>query len=70
MSGGPWNLPAARRLLAAGRKDEASAAMKLLAEANPRDGRIQEAWALALFEANDPGALAAWENVERKSALW
>ena len=58
-----------KALLAAGRKDEASAAMKLLAEANPRDGRIQEAWALALFEANDPGRLPPGKMSNASRAL-
>ncbi len=56
-----------RALRSVGRFEEAAAELKSLAAANPRDGRFQEALAAALAEANDPGALAAWQSVERKS---
>jgi hypothetical protein len=57
----------AHALGASGRKEEGIGELKKLAEANPREGRIQESLALALWDAGDPQALAAWQNVERKS---
>ncbi|HEY4312774.1 MAG TPA: hypothetical protein VGN12_25210 [Pirellulales bacterium] len=60
-------LARSRALVAAGRKDEAANELRQLAAARPRDGRIQEALATALYEAQDSGALAAWQNVEVKS---
>jgi tetratricopeptide (TPR) repeat protein len=56
-----------RALSAAGRHDEAIAELRKLAEDNPRDGRIHEALAVALWQANDPAALDAWQSIERKS---
>ncbi|HVU89209.1 MAG TPA: hypothetical protein VHD36_17925 [Pirellulales bacterium] len=56
-----------RALVAAGRGDEAAAELRQLAAQHPRDGHIQEALATALWEAKDPGALAAWQNIEVKS---
>lgn len=56
-----------RALVAAGRGDEAATELRQLAKDNPRDGRIQEALATALWEAKDPGALTAWQNIEVKS---
>ncbi len=56
-----------RALAAAGRQDEAAAELRKLAAQHPRDGRMQEALALALWEAKDQGALAAWQNIEAKS---
>ena len=56
-----------RALVAAGRGSEAATELRQLAADHPRDGRIQEALATALWEAKDPGALTAWQNVEVKS---
>ena len=56
-----------RALVAAGRQVEAATELRQLAADSPRNGRIQEALALALCEAKDPAALAAWQNIEAKS---
>ena len=57
----------ARALVIAERQDEALAELRQLAADHPRDGNIQEALALALWEAKDDGALAAWQHIESKS---
>jgi len=61
------SLARARALTSAGREADAISALKKLADEQPRDGQIQEALALSLYQANDPAALAAWQNVVRKS---
>ena len=45
-----------RALVAAGRGSEAATELEQLAAEHPRNGRIQEALATALWEAKDPGA--------------
>jgi len=54
-------------LISAGQAEEGVAALRALAEANPRDGQAQETLARALFDTNNEGALAAWQGVETKS---
>jgi len=57
----------ARALFTAERPAEALAELRQLAADNPRDGNVQEALALGLWEAKDEGALRAWQNIESKS---
>jgi len=61
----------ARALADAGRTAEARAAYRALADAFPRDGEIQEAYAELLSAGEDraslEGALERWRELERKS---
>ena len=66
-SGALWRWPAPHALAASGQKEKGIDELKKLAEGSPRDGRIEEALALALWDADDQQALSAWQNVERKS---
>ncbi|MBN2473060.1 MAG: hypothetical protein JXB62_00530 [Pirellulales bacterium] len=62
---------AAQALADAGRTDEALAAFRSLAEAYPRDGTIQEAFATLLLTRTDAAsketALQQWRELEKKS---
>jgi hypothetical protein len=55
----------------AGRQVEARAAYRALAEARPRDGDVQEAYARLLLEGDDRAtldeALGKWRELEQKS---
>lgn len=65
-----FDLAYARALVAAGRRDEALELLAGLAEASPRDGQIQEAYASMLLDGDDKAswqaALGKWREIEKK----
>ena len=65
-----FDLAYARALATAERRDEALRLLAGLAEASPRDGNVQEAYAQALLEGPDKtswqAALNKWRGIEKK----